>query len=297
VDFALPIRIRWDIDSQGRAGPVRGIAARIREVEPLFVELAAAGPEGLSRVPEIVEALAGSSPRVTLTLGPFPGAAGAGLPPGVGRILRVEGPEGLGDVPDGGEASFAPDGASFGRLPALLGAFSRSGASVLHLPNVNAVRALAEGGRVPVPSPGQYEAFDRSPELESLDLGARGLAVHDYFLWRILARRFPASAGERLEFGGCQAGGALAYVAPDGGLYPCDALPVRIGSLAGERSFRELWDGPARTAALAAVRATPAGCEGCGALPSCRAGCRGLAHAGGGGIESPDPACPGPVKA
>jgi GeoRSP system SPASM domain protein len=298
VDFALPIRVRWDIDSQGRVGPVQRVASRIREIEPLFVELSADSPAAFPFLPRIVEAFSGAFTRVSLTLGLFPGAAGAAAAlAGVETAWRIASRDDFDRLPDGAAAaSFIPDGDSIGRLPAMIEAFSRSGAQALHLPNVNAVRALSESGRVPVPSPAQYAAFADSPVLAGIDLGKRSLVVHDYFLWRILAQRFPGALGERLEFGGCQAGGALAYVDPAGGLYPCDALPVLIGSLAGDESFREIWDRPARLALVESIRAVPSGCEGCEALPACRAGCRGMAHAATGALGTPDPACPGPVR-
>lgn len=296
MDFALPIRVRWDIDTQDRVGPVQTIAPRIRAIEPLFVELSACSPAALPFLPAIVESFSGAFTRISLTLGLFPGAEGAaaGLA-GVETAWRLASPDDFPRLPQGAAAaSFVPDGDSIGRLPALLEAFARSHAKTLHLPNINAVRALAEGGRVPVPSPAQYAAFADSPVLAGIDLPERALVVHDYFLWRILARRFPDAVGERLEFGGCQAGGALAYVDPSGFLYPCDALPVLVGDLGGDASFREMWDRPGRLALVESIRAVPAGCEGCEALPACRAGCRGMAHASTGTLEAPDPACPGP---
>ncbi|HEY5995390.1 MAG TPA: SPASM domain-containing protein, partial [Candidatus Deferrimicrobiaceae bacterium] len=255
------------------------------------------GPGALPSLPAIIGSLSGGFTRISLTLDLFPGAAEAAAAlPGVETAWRLASGDDFGRLPEGAAAvSFVPDGDSIGRLPALLEAFSRSGARTLHLPNVNAVRALAETGRVPVPSPAQYAAFADSPVLADIGLGNRSLVVHDYFLWRLLAGRFPGAVGERLEFGGCQAGGALAYVDPTGELYPCDALPVRLGSLAGDASFQELWDSPARPALVGAIRATPAGCEGCEALPACRAGCRGMAQATAGTLDAPDPACPGPV--
>lgn len=298
MDFALPIRVRWDIDSHGRVGPVQRIAPRIRAIEPLVLELSACSPAALPFLPALFESFSGAFTRISMTLALFPGAAGAVAgPAGIETSWRLSSPDDFARLPEGAAAaSFVPDGDSIGMLPAMLEAFARSGATTLHLPNVNAVRAMAENGRVPVPLPAQYEAFDDSPVLAGIDLSKRTLVVHDYFLWRILARRFPGAVGERLEFGGCQAGGALAYIDPCGDLYPCDALPVKIGSLAGDSSFQALWDAPARLALLESVRAAPPGCEGCEALPACRAGCRGMAHAATGTLESPDPACPGPVS-
>ncbi len=273
------------------------IAGRIRDIEPLFVELSASCTAALPSLPPILDTLAGGFTRVSLTLGLFPGAAEAAADRAeIDLVWRISSPADFERLPGGAEAvSFIPDGETIGTLPDLLEAFARSPASTLHLPNINAVRVLARGGRIPVPSPEQYVSVDAAIARASIDLGNRRLVVHDYFLWRNLARRFPDALGERLEFGGCQAGGALAYVDPEGALYPCDALPVRLGNLDGDDSFQVLWDVPARTVLVAAIRATPAGCEGCDALPACRAGCRGMAQVASGTLDAPDPACPGPV--
>ncbi len=299
MEFALPIRVRWDLDSQGRAAPALRIAARIREIEPLFVEISATAPSALLLLSPVIDLLAGGFTRLSLTLGLFPGAAEwASGWPAIDVVWRIASPSDFGLVPDGAEAaSFVPDGDTIGLLPAVLESFARSRASVLHLPNINAVHAMSGGGQLPVPKPEQYAAVDRAIAAASIDLGVRRLVVHDYFLWRILARRFPEALGERLEFGGCQAGSALAYVDPEGDLYPCDALPARLGNLAGDDSFQALWDAPRRASLVEAIRATPAGCEGCGVLPACRAGCRGMAQVAAGTLDAPDPACPGPEPA
>jgi GeoRSP system SPASM domain protein len=295
MEFSLPIRVRWDIEPQGRERSVLRIASRIREIDPLFVELSAAGPVALPHLQPVVGMFSGGFTRLSLTLSPLPGAAlaAAGLE-GIDLVWRIARPGDFARLPEGAAAaSFVPDGDTIGLLPGILDAFSRSGASSLHLPNVNAVRALAEGGRVPVPAPAQYAAFESAPELAKIALGDRRLVVHDYFLWRILAGRFPEGLGERLEFGGCQAGSALAYVDPEGNLYPCDAFPQRLGNLE-EAGFQELWDAAARLALVEGIRATPAGCAGCELLPACRAGCRGMARVASGTVDAPDPACPGP---
>lgn len=298
MEFALPIRVRWDIGPAGDSAKALRIATRIRDVEPLFVELSVDDPRELPILSPILETFSGGFTQLSLTLGLFPGAAEAAS--GLSHVetaWRIVGLSDLDRLPAGaGSAVFVPDAETIARLPSVLDAFSRSAAKALHLPNINAVRALADTGRVPVPSPAQYASFEKALEAGETDLGNRRLVVHDYFLWRILARHFPGSLGERLEFGGCQAGGALAYVDPAGGLYPCDALPLRLGDLSGDASFRELWDAPARIAAVAAIGATPTGCAGCEALPACRAGCRGLSLVAKGTLDAPDPACPGQVR-
>jgi radical SAM protein with 4Fe4S-binding SPASM domain len=295
VEFPLPIRVRWDIERGGRIGPAGRIAARILEAEPLFVELNVDGKPGLSALSRILDDFAKSFSRVALTLPILPGAADtvAGRD-GVDVAWRIA-PEEPGPFPaEASELSFVPDGRTIGRLPDVIAAFARSGASTLHLPNINAIRFLAETGIVPVPSPVQVaDALGRIGD-RPVSLDRRRLVVHDYFLWDGLRKLYPGSAGERLEFAGCQAGTALAYVDADGDVYPCDALPIRLGNLAGDDSFERVWEAPARVALVAAIRATPAGCAACPALEACRSGCRGLGYAADGTFDTPDPECPVP---
>src|SRR3990170_3232954 len=68
--------------------------------------------------------------------------------------------------------------------------------------------------------------------------------------------------GDRVEFSGCQAGTALAYVDWEGNLYPCDSLPIRLGSIE-ERTLEEVWNSPLRGRVADTVRSTPWACDGC----------------------------------
>lgn len=298
MEFALPIRVRWDIDSLDATGPVDRIADRIREIEPLFVELSVHGPAGLRHLPALLDAFGGGFTQRLLALGPFPGAAeAAAASAGVERLWRIAGPSDLDGLPAGvSEASFVPDAGAIDLLPAVLEAVAGSRAAVLHLPNINAVRASAQGLTVPIPTPAQYAALERRLSASPIPLAGKRLVVHDYFLWRVLARLHPESLGERLEFGGCQAGSALAYVDPAGVLYPCDSLPIPLGNLAGDRSFQQIWDSAARVGAVDAIGKMPEPCLRCEVLPACRAGCRGMSLLSAGTLDAPDPACPGPAR-
>ena len=299
MEFSVPIRIRWDVDFLERSGRVKRLARKVAEAAPLFVELHIAGSRGLSELSGILAELQKAGPRVSVHLGLFPGAAEVfrrGYP--VDFVWDVGKAAGfLPRLPQGAKAiSFVPDADTLEELPEVLAEFAESHLVDLHLPNVNAVRSLALGGGVPIPEIDRLrEATGKAASLP-LSLEGKRIVAHDYFLWKSLSAAFPGAAGDRLEFSGCQAGDALAYLDWEGNVYPCDSLPIRLGSL-DEVSLEELWAFPARERVVAAVRATPGACDGCGQYRGCHGGCRGMAYLAADTFDAPDPACPeGPVR-
>lgn len=295
MEFSLPIRVRWDVDFRERAGRVKRIARRIAEASPLFVELHISGNKGLKELPGIVAELQKCGSRMSFHLPLLPRASDIrrlGYPADcvwdVGQVAGF-----LGRLPEGATAiSFVPDDDCVDELPEVVAEFADSGLSELHLPNVNAVRAAAAHGQVPVPRIDRLRAAAGAVAALGLPLRGKRLIVHDFFLWKSLSATFPGAMGDRVEFSGCQAGTALAYVDWEGNLYPCDALPIRFGCLENG-TFEEEWNTPARAAVVEAVRSTPSACEGCADHRGCLGGCRGMAYLASGAFELPDPACPG----
>ncbi len=289
----MPIRVRWDVDFRGRVGRTKRIARRIREASPLFVELRIEGEAGLSELSAIFAEIHKCNPRIEATVKLFPGAAATarrGYP--IDFIWGIDAREPFRRMlPDGARAiSFVLGEDTYPDLPEVLEDFAESGLDTLHLPNVNAVRALAEKGHVPIPRPLQLqEAAERIPALH-VSLSGKKLVVHDFFLWRVLRDSFPNETGERVEFSGCQAGSALAHVDWEGNVYPCDSLPVLLGNLQ-ETPFGKIWDSPGRRQILAAIQTVPASCRSCDVMSSCLSGCRGMAYSANGSLDSPDPSC------
>lgn len=293
MDFSLPVRIRWDVDFRERAGRVKRIARRIVEASPLFVELHISGKRGLKELPGIVAEMQKTASRVSLHLPLLPEAFDIhrrGYP--VDFVWDVGPTAGfLAHLPEGAKAiSFVPDGECADELPEVVAEFAESGLAELHLPNVNVVRAVAAKGHVPVPGIDRLRAAAGAVAALGLSLSGKRLVVHDYFLWKSLSATFPGAAGDRVEFSGCQAGTALAYVDWDGNVYPCDSLPIRLGGLEDE-TFEEVWSSPARARVADAVRSTPSACDGCAELRGCFGGCRGMAYLDSRSLDTPDPAC------
>lgn len=294
MEYSTPIRIRWDLDFRGRVGRSKRIARRIREAAPLFVELRIEGEAGLSELPAVFAEIHKCAPRIETTVKLFPGAASVarrGYP-----IDFIWGVDARGTfrrmLPDGARAiSFVPDEDTFPDLPEILEDFAESALEVLHLPNINAVRALAVKGHVPIPRASQLRETAERIRTLGVSLNGKRLVVHDFYLWRILRDIFPNAAGERVEFSGCQAGSALGHVDWEGNVYPCDSLPVLLGNLQGT-PFGKIWDSPGRRQILTAIQTVPVPCRSCDVMNSCLSGCRGMAYSADGSLDSPDPSCP-----
>jgi radical SAM protein with 4Fe4S-binding SPASM domain len=290
----LPIRIRWDVDFREQSGRVKRIAHRIAKASPLFIELHISGKRGLSELSGVLAELQKAGPRVSVHLPLLPQASDLfrrGYP--VEYVWDVGPTAGfLPRLPVGAKAiSFVTDEDTADELPEVVAEFADSGLSELHLPNVNAVRAVAARGHVPVPGIDRLRAAAGAVAALGPSLRGKRLIVHDYFLWKSLSATFPGATGDRVEFSGCQAGTALAYVDWGGNLYPCDSLPIRLGSLE-DGTFEEVWNSPARARVADAVRSTPWACEECAEHRGCLGGCRGMAYLASGAFDTPDPACP-----
>lgn len=294
MEFSMPIRLRWDVDFRGRAERPKRIARRIREAAPLFLELRLEGGRGLSVLPAILAETDPGGVRIEATVKYSPETARA-ADGGYPILFRWEiGPGGRipASLPGGSTAlSFVPDENTIRELPDLLDAFADSSATELHLPNVNAARSLAEQGYVPIPSPQRLGEVTGEIARLAIPMDGKRLVVHDFFLWKALKEAFPRAVGERVEFSGCQAGTALAYLDWNGEVYPCDALPVRLGNLL-DTPFEEIWRTPARERLAESIRAMPGGCLACAERIGCHGGCRGLAYLADRSFDCPDPSCP-----
>jgi radical SAM protein with 4Fe4S-binding SPASM domain len=88
----------------------------------------------------------------------------------------------------------------------------------------------------------------------------------------------------------CGAGDTLVTVQPNGDLYPCRRMPIRVGSVL-ERPLAELYYTSDLFLALRDRGRVPAGCRSCRYVRECRGGLRCLAYAMHGDPFTPDPGC------
>ncbi len=293
MDYPMPIRVRWDVDFQGKSGRVKRIARQIREASPRSIELRIDGEQGLADFPAIFTEIHKCNPRIetTLPLSPFAVAASRrGYPMEI--LWEVNGSEPFRRLlpPDAGAISFPADEENLADLPDILEAFAESGMRTLHLPNINAVRALASRGHVPIPGNAGLKDAARSIAALRVSLKGKKLVVHDYFLWKILRDAFPEEAGGRVEFSGCQAASALAYVDWDGNVYPCDSLPIRLGNLQ-EATLEKIWNAPARLRIFDAIRSMLTCTASCDRREDCLSGCRGLVYDVSWALDTKDSCC------
>jgi len=110
------------------------------------------------------------------------------------------------------------------------------------------------------------------------------LTIHDPFLWRAFNPGIPFPQA------GCQAANTMIAIAPDGGVYPCPTLPVRLGII-GENSLREIILSSDKKDFRRKLLSPPAGCLDCPDVSICRGGCRGRALVLEGSLDGIDAAC------
>jgi radical SAM protein with 4Fe4S-binding SPASM domain len=288
LEFSLPLHIRWDVDFRKRIGRPKRIARQIREISPRFVELKFEGDKGISELSSIVSEIHKCHPKVEATVRLTAKAVAAarwGYP--VTFLWAIEGDKTFSRcIPgDAHAVSFTPDEETILLLPEVLEDFAESRAGELHLPNVNAVRALAARGHIPVPRAEQIREVSERIARNPVPLKGKQLIVHDFFLCRSLRNAFPDEVENRVGFSGCQAGTQLVHIDWDGNVYPCDALPIRLGNLL-ETPFERIWRSPAREHVVEAIHAAPNDCTSCDAYSGCFGGCRGLAPLASGSTDS-----------
>jgi len=276
LEFFLPTHVRWDVDFGGRVGRPKRIARQIREIAPQFVELRIEGEKGIDELSAIFTEIHKCHPKIEATVGLTARAVAAsrwGYP--ITFLWAIEGGNTFSRcIPEDARAvSFTPDEGTIHLLPRVLEDFAESGAKELHLPNVNAVRALAAVGYIPVASSGQFRELSQKLDASRISLGGKRIVVHDFFLCRLLRNIFTEEGGKRVEFFGCEAGTRVAYVDWDGNVYPCDSIPIRLGNLL-ETPFERIWGSPQRMRVVEATHSVPVDCDSCIA----HSGCRGMAY-------------------
>ncbi len=179
------------------------------------MELEIEGEKGLEELPAVFAEIHRGNPRVEARVRLFPGASAVlrwGYPMAFVWELYPPGP--IDDaIPEGAIAvSVCPDEDAMELLPEIVESFADSRVRELRLTNVNAMRALAEKGHIPIPKAEQIRVASERISRLRLSLSGRKLVVHDYFLWRALKEKFPRETGERVDFSGCQAASGLAYI-------------------------------------------------------------------------------------
>jgi len=88
----------------------------------------------------------------------------------------------------------------------------------------------------------------------------------------------------------CTAGDTLISILPNGDVYPCRRMPVKVGNVQ-ETSLARIYHKSEILQALRDGNRTPDGCGNCFFVRACRGGLRCLSHAVTGSPFGPDPGC------
>ena len=291
MELASPITIYWDLPyPTGTPDSLRRFCADIVACRPLMLQLTCVGGSLDEGAVAVLEEFSGTPVAVSLTmpLAVFSETSAARL-----RELKVKelllSAESVADFqrvrgvfrepsPVMG-ISFPVTRCNWRELPSLVDFCREEGVTRLVLP-----MQRLYGGESPF-----FISRTEQDELAKT-LAAEGgaaslnVTIHDPFLWRAF------NPGVPFPQGGCQAANTMIAIAPDGGVYPCPTLPVRLGN-AFEASLREIISSQAKKAFRFRLRETPEECIPCSEADECRGGCLGRAFVFHGSLDGADPAC------
>ncbi|RII26171.1 MAG: GeoRSP system SPASM domain protein [Geobacter sp.] len=286
MELATPITVYWDLASDAPTSDyLLRIAADIAACRPLMLQLYDPSPRTGEGLHAVLEKLRGMPAAVSLTITPvsfslLDGNAVEGL--GVKEILlAVASLDELGRLtaqPSLG-VSWSVTRDNWRLLPEVVSTCRAHGFNRLVLP-----MQRLYSGEAPF-----FLSRDEQGGLER-DLAASGgtegvnITIHDPFLWR------PFNPGVPFPQGGCQAANTMIAISPDGGVYPCPTLPVRLGTI-GAISLKEIIASSEKREFRRRLLHDPEGCRGCRELAECRGGCRGRAYVMLGTLDGMDEAC------
>ncbi len=120
--------------------------------------------------------------------------------------------------------------------------------------------------------------------LKEMNFENMKITIHDPFLWRIF---YPAVS---FPGGGCQAANSMAYITPEGKVYPCPTMPIELGDL-NVSSLKAILSSKAKKDLVKSLHQSPDECNGCEELRGCMGGCSGRVYVLDGTVSRRDPAC------
>lgn len=292
MELASPITIYWDLPAEP-ADPekLRRICADITDCRPLMLQVTVRPPALGEGAVTVLEAFRGGPIAVTLTIAlpAFDAAAAARLcdlqvkevllaADSADRLRAGRGAFRLSPPPAIG-ISFSVTRSTWRELPAVATFCREAGVNRLVLP-----MQRLYGGEAPFFISRAEQGELAASLAEAGGVAGLDLTIHDPFLWRAF------NPGVPFPQEGCQAANTMIAIAPDGGVYPCPTLPVRLGTV-GETSLREIIASQAKRAFRFRLRETPGACLQCGEVAECRGGCLGRAFVVHGSLDGADPAC------
>ncbi|HEY6007265.1 MAG TPA: GeoRSP system SPASM domain protein [Geobacteraceae bacterium] len=301
MELATPITIYWDLPSRTLdTGRLLRICGDIVDCRPLMLHLHLPDPQLDEGTLAVLERLKGTSIAVSLTVPPEAlGLAGSTLLRDLGlkeMLVEVGQVAALSPGTLSGLLFLSQESASAAPRPTPGIAFPVCRDNWRELPKLLACCRSEGVPRLILPMQRLYHGESpfnltrREQEELAASLAKAGgvegvnLTVHDPFLWRAL------NPGVPFPQGGCQAANTMIAVDPDGAVYPCPSLPVRLGDI-GETSLKAIIASAAKKDFRRRLLESPAGCRACAELAECRGGCRGRAFVIYGSLDGIDVAC------
>lgn len=293
MELATPITIYWDLPPAPQDScTLQRIAEEISICRPLMLQIYCGSVQPPDALLLILKQLGSSQIAISVTI---PAGAFQSLPDnfinesGVRELLLYA--ESLTDLAE------AVDTRNRAGSPASLGiSYSVTRSNWQQLPDL--VSFCRKNGIIRLVLPMQRLYNNEAPfyitrqEQQELigtlaETGAAeslNLTIHDPFLWRAFNPTVPFPQA------GCQAANTMLAIAPDGGIYPCPTLPVRLGSI-HECSLKEIIASPLKKQFRKSLLVPPGQCRDCGEVAVCRGGCRGRGLSLQGTLDGLDTAC------
>lgn len=299
--LSAPLRVYWDLCPEKSGGinarEAEAIAGQLAALRVFFVTVRLMGGkrDGLGAIIDILKT--GGSKVVVSVASPesMPEKGDLAIAAGLDLYVRDKGvlasllerlvlPEGMSL-----SVSMVPDRSNLSEIVEVVKAALGAGIKTFYLVNPDLVNGAKSASAYAL-SAAQRAGFKEAIEgvLKPLGQDVR-LFVHDLFLHKAL--ELPGLGG-RIEYAGCQAGDAIAYIDKKGLVYPCATLAKPLGDLT-KATLKEVWGSDLRRRIREMLVAIPEECAPCKDADDCKGGCRGLAWAAGGqkNIESKDPNC------
>lgn len=296
--LSAPLRVYWDLCPETVGGisasDAEAIAGQLASLRVFFVtiRLLEGKRDGLGIVLNILKSggamvvVSVASPESMPEKDVLAIAAGLDLyvsdTGSLGRMLeRLPLPEGMPL-----SVSMVPDSSNLTEIVEVVKAALDAGIKTFYLINPDLVNGEGDAAAYAL-SAAQRAEFKAGIEgvLKPLGQDVR-LFVHDLFLHKSLD--LPGLGG-RIEYAGCQAGDAIAYIDKKGLVYPCATLAEPLGDLTKD-TLKEVWGSGHRRMLRERLVAAPGECAPCKDVDDCKGGCRGLAWATG-EQDSKDPNC------
>jgi GeoRSP system SPASM domain protein len=195
-------------------------------------------------------------------------------------LVACDNLESLGEIPSEVGLSFFVNRDNWRELPEVVSHCRNRGLNRLVLP----MQRLYNGEEPFLLNRSEQEILENALAAGGGIDGIR-LTIHDPFLWRAFNPKVPFPQG------GCQAANTMISIAPDGGVYPCPTLPVRLGEIGGGTSLKEIIISPPKNELRGKILSAPAACDNCPEITVCKGGCRGRSYVAHGSFDGVDEAC------